>query len=149
MGRVAGSFGRDSAFASRPFRRSALNVSSRVWKILVAITLLAPPAWGAGFMDPVEFERDLAAGNILAEQWIRCTQGAAAKLASSFQEGAEVVSVAVFGACSSSQERLYQHFLRIKMTVSQADLLAAKIRAKMHEQIIAQVLTLRAKSPLR
>jgi len=124
-------------------------MSSRVWKILVAITLLAPPAWGAGFMDPVEFQRDIAAGDALAEQWIRCSQGAAAKLASSSHAGAEVVAVAVFGVCSGSQARLYQHFLRTKMTVSQADLYIAKIRAKMHDHIIAQVLTERASSPPR
>jgi hypothetical protein len=121
----------------------------RVWKVLAAITLLAHPAWGAGFMDPVEFQRDMAAGNALVDQWIKCTQVAAGKLAGSSQEGAEVVAVAVFGGCSGFQERFYQHLLRIKMTVSQADDLTAKIRAKMREQIITQVLTLRAKSQLR
>jgi hypothetical protein len=35
------------------------------------------------------------------------------------------------------------------MTISVADEYTAKIRAKMREQIIAQVLTLKAKSPLR
>jgi len=113
------------------------------------MTLLAQPAWGAGFMDPAEFQRDIAAGDALVDQWIKCTQLAAGKLAGSSQEGAEVVAVAVFGGCSGLQEQFYQHLLRIKMTVSQADDLTAKIRAKMREQIIAQVVTLRAKSPLR
>jgi hypothetical protein len=66
-------------------------MSSRVWKMLAVMALLAQPAWGQGFMDPVEFQRDLAAGNALVDQWIRCTQGATAKLAGSSQEGAEVV----------------------------------------------------------
>jgi hypothetical protein len=124
-------------------------MSPRAWQILAAIILLVQPAWGAGFMDPAAFERDIAAGNTLMDQWIKCTQVAAGKLAGSSQEGAEVVAVAVFGGCSGFQERFYQHLLRIKMTVSQADDLIAKIRAKMREQIIAQVLTLRAKSQLR
>jgi hypothetical protein len=125
-------------------------MSSRFGKILAAVILLAQPAWGAGIMDdPAAFERDIAAGNTLMDQWIKCTQAAAGKLAGSSQEGAEVVAVAVFGGCSGFQERFYQHLLRIKMTVSQADDLIAKIRAKMREQIIAQVLTLRAKSQLR
>jgi 3-oxoacyl-(acyl-carrier-protein) synthase len=114
-------------------------MSSRVWQILATICLLSLPAWGAGFMDPATFERDVAAGNALMDQWIKWTQVAAAKLAGSSQEGAEVVAVAVFGGCSGFQERFYQHLLRIKMTVSQADDLIAKIRAKMHDQIIAQV----------
>ena len=88
-------------------------------------------------------------GNALMDQWIVCTRVATAKLAGSFQEGAEVVAVAVFGGCSGFQERFYQHLLRIKMTGSQSDDLTAKIRAKMREQIVAQVPTLRAKSPLR
>jgi hypothetical protein len=121
----------------------------RIWKVLAAITLLTQPAWGAGFMDPAVFEREIATGNALMDQWIVCTRVATAKLAGSSQEGAEVVAVAVFGGCSGFQERFYQHLLRIKMTVSQSDDLTAKIRAKMREQIIAQVLTLRAKSPLR
>jgi hypothetical protein len=122
-------------------------MSSRVWQILAAIILLAQPAWGQGSLDPAALQRDIAGGNALVERWIECSQAAAAKLANSSQEGAEVVAVAVFGACSGFQERLYQHFLRTKMTVGMADDYAAKIRAKMREQIIAQVLTLRAKSP--
>jgi hypothetical protein len=122
---------------------------SRIWKVLAAITLLAQPAWGAGFMDPAEFQRDIAAGNALMDQWIKCTQVATGKLAGSSQEGAEVVTVAVFGGCSGFQEKFYLHLLRTKMTVGQADDLTAKIRAKMREQIIAQVLTLRAKPQLR
>jgi hypothetical protein len=124
-------------------------MSSRAWQILAAIALLAQPAWGQGPLDPTVLQRDISAGNALVDQWIKCTQVATAKLAGSSQEGAEVVAVAVFGACSSFQERLYLHFLRTKMTVSQADDTTAKIRAKMREQIIAQVLTLRAKSPFR
>jgi len=34
------------------------------------------------------------------------------------------------------------------MTISQADVYTAKIRAKMREHIIAEVVTLRTKSPL-
>jgi hypothetical protein len=89
------------------------------------------------------------AGDALIDQWIACTQQATTKLAGSSQEGAEVVAVAVLGTCAGFQERLYQHLLRTKMTVSQADINTAQIQAKMREQIIAQVLTLRAKSPLR
>jgi hypothetical protein len=111
--------------------------------------LLASPAWGQGSLDPAVLQRDIAAGNALVDRWIECTQVATAKLASSSQEAAEVVAVAVFGTCSGFQERLYQHFLRTKMTVTQSDGYIAKIRAKMREQIIAQVLTLRAKSQLR
>jgi hypothetical protein len=80
---------------------------------------------------------------------VEVSSPATAKPAGSSQEGAEVVAVAVFGGCSGFQERFYQHLLRIKMTVSQSEDLTAKIRAKMREQIVAQVLTLRAKSPLR
>jgi hypothetical protein len=93
-------------------------------------------------------QRDIVASKALVDQWIDCTLAAAAKLADSSQEGAEVVAVAVFGTCSSSQERLYQHLLRTKMTISQADVYTAKIRAKMREHIIAEVVTLRTKSPL-
>jgi hypothetical protein len=63
-------------------------------------------------------QRDIAAGTVFMDQWIKCTQVATGKLAGSSQEGAEVVALAAFGG-------------------------------KMREQIIAQVLTLRAKSPLR
>jgi hypothetical protein len=71
---------------------------------------------------------------------------AATKLAGSSQEGAEVVAIAVFGICSGFQERLYQHFLRTNMTVSSADDYTAKIRSKMREHIITQVVILRAQS---
>jgi hypothetical protein len=127
----------------------AVNMPSRAGKILAAIILLAAPAWGQSRLDPAALERDIAAGDVLVEKWIACTQEATAKLAGSSQEGAEVVAVAVFGTCSGFQDRLYQHFLRTKMTVSQADIYTEKIRAKMREQIIAQVLTLRTKAPLR
>jgi hypothetical protein len=57
-------------------------MSSRVWKILAAIALLAQPAWSQGTtLDIAELQRDIAAGNALVEQWIGCTQGATAKLA--------------------------------------------------------------------
>ena len=102
-----------------------------------------------GHLDSAALQRDIAAGTALIDQWIECTQAATAKLAGSSQEGAEVVVVAVFGTCSGFQERLYQHFLRTKMTISMGDDYTSKIRAKMREQIIAQLVTLRAKSPLR
>jgi len=86
-----------------------LRTSSRVWQILATIILLSQPAWGAGFMDPATFERDNAAGNALMDQWIKCTQVAAGKLAGSS------------GRCGSGgcrrirrlhwlQERFYQLF---------------------------------------
>ena len=124
-------------------------MSPRAWQVLAAIALLAQPAWGQGPLDPAVLQRDVAAGNALVEQWIECTQIATAKLAVSSQEGAEVVAVAAFGTCSGFQERLYQHFLRTGMTITQADDYTAKIRAKIREHTIAQILTLRAKSPLR
>jgi hypothetical protein len=123
-------------------------ISSHVWKIPAAIALLAQPAWGQGSLDAAVLQRDIVASKALVDQWIDCTLAAAAKLADSSQEGAEVVAVAVFGTCSSSQERLYQHLLRTKMTISQADVYTAKILAKMREHIIAEVVTLRTKSPL-
>ena len=46
----------------------------RIWKVLAAITLLTQPAWGAGFMDPAVFEREIATGNALMDQWIVCTR---------------------------------------------------------------------------
>jgi hypothetical protein len=124
-------------------------MSSRVLQILAAITLLTQPAWSESPLDPARLQRDIAAGNALVDQWIECTRAATAKLAVSSQEAAEVVAVAVFGTCSGFQEQLYQHFLRTKMSINLADDYTQKIRAKMREQIVAQVLTLRAKSPLR
>jgi hypothetical protein len=126
-------------------RSEGVNVP-RAWKILAAMTLLARPAFGQGALDTTLMQRDIAAGTALVDQWIECTQVAATKLAGSSQEGAEVVAIAVFGTCSGFQERLYQHFLRTNMTVNSADDYTAKIRSKMREHIITQVVTLRAKS---
>jgi hypothetical protein len=121
--------------------------ASRYGKILAAVALVALPltAQGQGTFDQKAFQRDIDAGKVLIEQWIRCTQAATAKLASSSQESADVIAIAVFGVCSSSQEQLLQHFLRIKMTVPMADEYINKIKAKMREQIIAQAVTVRAK----
>jgi hypothetical protein len=124
-------------------------MSLRAWQAFAAITLLAQPAWGQGSLDSATLQRDIAAGNVLVDRWIECTQTTTAKLANSSQEGAEMVAIAVFGTCSGFQEQFYQHLLRTKMTVSQSDDLTAKIRAKMRDQIIAQVVTLRAKPSLR
>ena len=121
----------------------------RVWQIFAAVIFLSAPAAAQGPLDPAVLQRDIAQGNTLIERWIHCTQAAAAKLATGSQEGAEVVSVAVFGACSSFQNDLFLHMLRTHMKVEMADDYMAKYKAKIREQIIAQVLTLRAKSPLR
>lgn len=116
-------------------------------KILAAIILgFAFSASGQAF-DQKAFQKDVDAGKVLLEQWIHCTQAATDKLANSSQETADIIAVAAFGVCSSSQERLLQHFLRGGMTVSMADDYISKIRAKMRDQIIAQTVTLRAKAP--
>ncbi|MBP1092976.1 hypothetical protein [Bradyrhizobium diazoefficiens] len=121
----------------------------RFWPTFAAIALLAQPAWGQGPIDPGTLQRDIAAGDALVDKWIECTRIATAKLAGSSREGAEVIAVAVFGACAGFQERLYQHFLRTKMTVKQADDYTEKIRGKLREQIVAQVVTLRTETPER
>lgn len=106
--------------------------------------LFATGAFGQD-IDVAKLQRDMKAGNILVDQWIGCSRDAAAQLAARTAETADIVAVAVLGACSDRQEKFLQHLLRTHMTVQQADDLIAKIRIKMREQIIAQVVALRAK----
>lgn len=96
-------------------------------------------------IDVEKLRRDTAAGNVLVDQWIACSKQAATQLAAKTNETADIVAIAVLGACSDRQERFLQHLLHTHMTVQQADDLIAKIRTKMREQVIAQVVALRAK----
>jgi hypothetical protein len=120
----------------------------RLFQIVTVLALFGlQPASGQQAFDSAKFNRDRAAGKALIEVWIRCTQSAATKLANGSKEGAEVVAVAVFGACSQNQQSFFQNLLQSKMSVPMAEDLIHQIRAKIREQVIAQVVTLRAGRP--
>lgn len=116
---------------------------SRCRQILAALVLCWLSAAAAQGQSNERFERDLDRQNVLIDKWTACVKSAAAKLATS-SEGAEVVAIGVLGACSPQQQDVFQNLLRAGLRVQMADDYMAKFRAKIREQVIAQVLTLRA-----
>ncbi len=129
--------------------------------MLIIAMLLAAADWQPALdalEDKLEWsEADNARAHDLAKitqrEWQKCIDRAGAKFQNAKNEPADIIATATLGACSSEQG-VYRRSLALAFrsvlepwdTIKRADELVARYRARVREEIIADVLAARLSS---